>query len=266
VTAVTASFLGARIIKKDKEAAMQKDERDLLDVLKFELSFLGKGGYGRSTREPWRPVFIFEDSPTCMNYDCKSDPAPCSDCVLMQLVPPELRTGGKLCRQIPLNTAGENLNTLYRYGDEHEIEETLRTWLVTTIGQLEVLRKESHTADVKHSPANGQVTKCVALHQNLHPKCANPACATALHWLEGGKFFRFRPDGAAIDPNPSVTESTGSVHGVKHFWLCEHCSHVFTLVYDAEHGVVLTLRWLELPHIGALKELQHSRLNSSSRG
>jgi len=240
---------------------MQKDERDLLDVLKFELNFLGKGGYGRSTREPWRPVFIFEDSPTCMNYDCKSDPAPCSDCVLMQLVPPELRTGKKLCRQIPLNTAGETLNTLYRYGDEHEIEETLRTWLVTTIGQLEVLRKESHTADVKHLPANGQVTKGVALHQNLHPKCANPACAIAFHWLEGGKFFRFRPDGAAIDPNPSVTESTGNAHGVKHFWLCEHCSHVFTLVYDAEHGVVLTLRWLELPHIGALKELQHSRLN-----
>ena len=72
---------------------MQKDERDLLDVLKFELNFLEKGGYGRSTREPWRPVLIFEDSPTCMNYDCKNDPAPCSDCVLMQLVPPELHFG-----------------------------------------------------------------------------------------------------------------------------------------------------------------------------
>ena len=72
---------------------MQKDERDLLDVLKFELNFLEKGGYSRSSREPWRPVFIFEDSPTCMNYDCKDDPAPCNDCVLMQLVPPELRAG-----------------------------------------------------------------------------------------------------------------------------------------------------------------------------
>ncbi len=43
---------------------MRKDER----VLKFELEFLEKGGYGRSPREPWRPQFIFEDSPTCMNY------------------------------------------------------------------------------------------------------------------------------------------------------------------------------------------------------
>ena len=41
---------------------MQKDERDLLDVLKFELQFLEDGGYGRSARTPWRPQYIFEDS------------------------------------------------------------------------------------------------------------------------------------------------------------------------------------------------------------
>jgi hypothetical protein len=31
---------------------MQNDQRDLLDVLKFELNFLEKGGYGSSPREP----------------------------------------------------------------------------------------------------------------------------------------------------------------------------------------------------------------------
>jgi len=41
---------------------MQKDERDLLEVLKFELKFLEQGGYGRSPRTPWRPQYIFEDS------------------------------------------------------------------------------------------------------------------------------------------------------------------------------------------------------------
>jgi hypothetical protein len=114
---------------------MQKGERDLLEVLKFELQFLEKGGYGRSPRESWRPVYIFEDSPTCMNYDCKQDPQPCSDCVLMQLVPPEFRFGKISCRQIPLNPAGETLDSLYRYGDDHQIEETLRNWLVATIDQ-----------------------------------------------------------------------------------------------------------------------------------
>ena len=42
---------------------MAIDDRDLLDVLKFELNFLEKGGYGSSPREPWRAPRIFEDSP-----------------------------------------------------------------------------------------------------------------------------------------------------------------------------------------------------------
>ena len=32
---------------------MPKDERDLLEVLRFELDFLEQGGYGRSPRTPW---------------------------------------------------------------------------------------------------------------------------------------------------------------------------------------------------------------------
>lgn len=240
---------------------MQKDERDLLEVLKFELNFLEKGGYGRSPREPWRPAFIFEDSPTCMNYDCQKDPRPCSDCVLMQLVPPELRFGKAPCRQIRLNTAGETLDSLYRWGDQHDVEETLRNWLVANIAQLEERQKTPHDPDPKVLPTKGQVTKGLDLHGNLTPKCANPACSIAFHWLEGGKFFRFRPDEAAVNSKPSVTESTNNLHGVKHFWLCEHCSHVFTLVHDAQHGVVLTLRWLEFPLTEARKELRSSRPN-----
>ena len=48
---------------------MQKDERDLLEVLEAELKFLEDGGYGRSPSTPWRPqLYVFEDSLTCMNY------------------------------------------------------------------------------------------------------------------------------------------------------------------------------------------------------
>jgi hypothetical protein len=224
---------------------MQKDERDLLEVLKFELNFLEKGGYGRSTRESWRPVFIFEDSPTCMNYDCKTNPAPCSDCVLMQLVPPELRLGKLACRQIPLNAAGETLDSLYRWGDEHEIEETLRNWLVTTITQLEERQASSQPAVGERAPAAAsEITKGIALHQNAHPKCANPACPTSFHWLQGGKFFRFRSEDGARELNSDAIATKSNKPGAKHFWLCEHCSHIFTLVYDGETGVVLKLLWL----------------------
>jgi hypothetical protein len=240
---------------------MQKDERDLLDVLKFELNFLKKGGYGRSPRESWRPAFIFEDSPTCMNYDCKENPAPCSDCVLMQLVPPELRFGKIPCRQIPFNSAGETLDSLYRWGDQHEIEETFRNWLVATIAQLEERKRGSRADGGEQSPAISEVTKGIALHQNLHPKCSNPACPTAFHWLEGGKFFRFSGGDSALNPSSSVTDLASNLHGVKHFWLCERCSHIFTLVYDAESGVVLKLLRMELPLTEARKELPNAQRN-----
>lgn len=47
---------------------------------------------------PGDRAYIFEDSPTCMNYHCEVNPQPGSDCVLMQLVPPELRFGKIPCR------------------------------------------------------------------------------------------------------------------------------------------------------------------------
>jgi hypothetical protein len=54
----------------------------------------------------------------------------------MQLVPPELRFGKIPCHQIPLNASGETLDSLYRYGDDHEIEAALKNWLLTTIAEL----------------------------------------------------------------------------------------------------------------------------------
>lgn len=37
---------------------MRKDERDLLEVLKLELDFLGKRGYQSSIGKSWKPRFI----------------------------------------------------------------------------------------------------------------------------------------------------------------------------------------------------------------
>jgi hypothetical protein len=127
---------------------MQKDERDLLEVLKFEVEFLKEGGYGRSPRSPWRPQYIFEDSLTCMNYDSKENPGPCSNCVLMHLVPPERRFEKIPCRHIPFNVSGETLDSLYRYNNQNEIEETVGGWLRTTVQRLE---KERIAVQRNHS-------------------------------------------------------------------------------------------------------------------
>jgi len=118
---------------------MPTDERDLLGLLKFDLAFLQEGGYGRSPRTPQKPQYIFEDSLTCMNYDSKQNPGPCSDCVLMNLVPPERRSEKIPCRHIPLNVSGETLDSLYQHSNQNEIEDTVGEWLRNVIQRLESL-------------------------------------------------------------------------------------------------------------------------------
>lgn len=224
---------------------MKKDERDLLEVLKFELQFLEDGGYGRSPSARWRPQLIFEDSPTCMNFNSQEQ-GPCSDCVLMQLVPREFRSAQIPCRHIPFDKSGETLDSLYRCSEQGEIEDVFGNWLRATIQRLEEERAAAKRAPSRHSAPNGGTLRGTPLYQKQHPKCANPACPTAFHWTGGGKFFRFRPDGGSATLNESTSDSPGGIHGVRHYWLCERCSHVFTLVYDEGSGVMLKVLWPEL--------------------
>jgi hypothetical protein len=91
-----------------------------------------------------------------------------------------------------------------------------------------------------------ETMKGTPLYRSLHPKCANPVCPTAFHWTAGGKFFRFRPDPVSTSENDSTDASSIGIHGVRHYWLCESCSHVFTLVYEERYGVVLKGLWSEL--------------------
>lgn len=187
---------------------MLKDERDLLDVLKFELYFLSKGGYQQSSMEDWRPKFIFEDSPTCTNYHAQHNRGPCSACVLMNLVPFKRRFAQVPCRLIPVNSESETLDDLYRYSDQNEIEKTVERWLKDTIEHLEIQRAAAQS-DHTTTNTSGESLIGTPLYQNLHPKCANPACPTAFHWTGGGKFFRFRPDPAVLAGNRPAADTPG---------------------------------------------------------
>ena len=81
---------------------MAQDNRDILDVLRFELSFLQDGGYGRSPHAPWRAPAVFEDSPICPNFCDPARPHPCESCLLEQFVPEGRRTEAVPCRFIQL--------------------------------------------------------------------------------------------------------------------------------------------------------------------
>jgi hypothetical protein len=119
---------------------MPNDDRDLLDVLKFELEFLEAGGYGRSPQTPRNPTLVFEDSLSCMNYHNKENRQPCSDCLLMQFVPAAQHKQEIPCRHIPLNEAGKTVESLYQAGTQVELEEALGDWLRATIKRLEAER------------------------------------------------------------------------------------------------------------------------------
>jgi hypothetical protein len=116
---------------------MPQDDRNTQEVLKAELNFVKKGGYGRSPREPWRAILALEDSPTCMNFDTKEDRTPCAECLLTQFVPADKRGEKVPCRHIPLTSRGDTLLQLYRGGTEQEIEGTLAIWLEKEIAKLE---------------------------------------------------------------------------------------------------------------------------------
>ena len=116
---------------------MAQSEQEILEYLKFELKFLEDGGYGRSPHTPWRPQYIFEDSPSCLNFDDATKPHPCEECQLVQFVPDEERTKNSPCRFIPLNERGETVDHFYRSGTQVELEEALGRWLRKQISRME---------------------------------------------------------------------------------------------------------------------------------
>lgn len=127
---------------------MSKDNRDLLEVLRFELEFLEQGGYGRLPREAWRSRLIFEDSPTCANFNSREQ-IPCDECVLTPLIPREALQENVPCDHIPLTPMGDTLESLYRTGTQQEIEDALGVWLRATIKRLETERARG----TAHKPA-----------------------------------------------------------------------------------------------------------------
>jgi hypothetical protein len=118
-----------------------EERQRLAAILRAELAFLEQGGYRGRPRHPWRPNFVFEDSPTCINFQGKEERQPCERCPLIGFVPEERREMHFPCRHIPLTERGETVNSFYEWGTEEELETALKDWLNRSIRELETGEK-----------------------------------------------------------------------------------------------------------------------------
>lgn len=116
---------------------MVKDDRDIIELLKQELTFIEQGGYGRSVRAPWLPKSVFQDSLTCLNYGYPYRAHPCADCHLLDFVRPADRSQPIPCHFIPLNDAGSTIEKFEMEGNEPRMTNAVKSWLRGKISQLE---------------------------------------------------------------------------------------------------------------------------------
>ena len=135
-----------------KRANRKTHSEDVLQLLKTELQFVKSGGYRLSKRSPWRPPYVFEESPSCPNYSDRSRPHRCIDCWLLQFVAHELWNEQVPCRFVQLTSEGITIDSLYRYGTLAETEETLSRWLHARIREIQ---EEIVAADRLPLAANG---------------------------------------------------------------------------------------------------------------
>jgi hypothetical protein len=124
---------------------MAKDERDILELLKEELDFIEKGGYGRSVRIPWQAKSALQDSLTCINYGYPYRAHPCNECHLIDFVAPEHQAEAVPCHFIQLNAAGETIDDLESEDNQTKLEAALKNWLGAKIDEIEAQRASQTT-------------------------------------------------------------------------------------------------------------------------
>lgn len=120
---------------------MVYDDRDIVEVLREELAFLGGGGYRGSVR-PWQGKSIFQDSVTCLNYGYPYRAHPCNECQMLDFVAPEHRKEWIPCHFIPLNELGETIDSLEQHDDTNKLEQAVKGWLQSSIDVIEGERSQ----------------------------------------------------------------------------------------------------------------------------
>ena len=65
---------------------------------------------------------------------------PCSECHLIDFVPQDKRSEELPCHAIPLNAAGETVESLELENNQAKLEEALKEWMRAKITEIETAR------------------------------------------------------------------------------------------------------------------------------
>ena len=131
---------------------MATDKAELIRLLEAELDMIESGAYAPHSGEPNKSQPMFINSLVCVNHwlvpghesECNDD------CVLMKAVPTEKQSEPFPCHHIPLNAAGDTVETLQRKGNQAQLEAAVKDWLRTTIVQLKAGKHPLGEPDVKY--------------------------------------------------------------------------------------------------------------------
>ena len=202
----------------NSEAMVPRSRVEIIDLLKKELKFLERGGYGGAL--PWRPVSMFLDSPSCPNRLNVERTTPCSECWLFGFVPEEFRQEMEACHFIHLNTNGESVHSMSRQYTPGEVEAALKGWLEAEIRHLEELEKKS-----------GPECQLTVSGTTMVENCVNPACRATFTHTRDGRIFR-------VERVLTGSHGHSSEKQNELYWLCERCSKTYKVVI--ENGLIAT--------------------------
>lgn len=106
---------------------MSWDKRQVLGLLRLEIENIRRRGTGA----------YFRDSVVCLNAGKSIPTDPCTNCVLLNLVPPEARHQPLPCSYIPLDDAGQTLQILARNASREQCQKAILAWMERTADRLE---------------------------------------------------------------------------------------------------------------------------------
>lgn len=117
---------------------MAWDKREVLGLLRMEMENIRRRGFG----------LYFRDSVLCINAG-KVESDSCDQCLLHQFVPPDFKDAEVPCSHIPLNAAGDTLDSLRRKGTRKELEAAVLAWMEAAAARLEKEVEQERAARVR---------------------------------------------------------------------------------------------------------------------